>query len=312
MRKTLLVILVTFTIFITATLATSDSQQFVTLTYYDGQWMEAYFGYTGEHIIYDIPTIEGCVSPGPYPYEFNPTEPVHAYLQIRHFLWGPTPDDTNQLAIYLDGVAVLEAESSPGSWYPGGDGIDFIDLETVPAGTHNITMSATAAGCYVMDWWKILVPVEVVKTIHEVSAADRTFYVATVTGNDSTISNFMFDETFVHENWVGLISFDVTGPSGTTGFCNITIPTDLMRGDPWLILINDTITPETIIIDGNGTHTFLYFTYPHNAHIEISGTWVVPEFPTTLLLPLLIIVTLAAVILRKKLWSTKHRDAMPH
>ena len=304
MRRTLMVTLIAmFAIFPTAA-----SQQFATLTYYDGQSQTVIFGPTGETVTADMPAL-GWVSPGPYPYEFDLTEPLHVYLQIRHFLY-TTIDVQNNLTINLDNVPILEATvpSPPPDWYPGGDGIDLIDLGTVSAGTHNITMSADLPNYYAMDWWKILVPVEVVKTTHEVSAADRTFYIATVTGSDSTISDFMFDETFVHEDWVGLVSFDVTGPPGTTGFCNITIPTDLMRGEPWLILINDTLTPETIIIDGNGTHTFLYFTYPHNAHIEISGTWVVPEFPTTLLLPLLIIVTLAAVILRKKLWSTKHRN----
>ena len=311
MRRILMVTLIAmFATFAIAAPATSASQQFITLTHYDGQSKTRLFSPTGEIVTIDAPAL-GSVSPGPYPYEFDPTEPLHVYLQIRHFLWNPEEGFQNNLTINLDNASILEANillPLP-YWYPGSDGIDLIDLGTVPAGTHNITMSAALPNYYAMDWWKILVAVEVVKTIHEVSAAGQTFYIATATGSDSTITNLMFDETFVHDGRMGLISFDVTGPPDTTGFCTITIPKNLTRvgiGESWLIKVNG--VGASYSVDENATHTWLYFTYPHNVHIEISGTWVVPEFPATLLLPLLIIVTLAAVILRKKLWSTKHRN----
>jgi hypothetical protein len=43
----------------------------------------------------------------------------------------------------------------------------------------------------------------------------------------------------------------------------------------------------------NGTHTILDLTYSHSTHIiEITGTTVVPEFQSWLLLPILAIATL--------------------
>ena len=308
----------TFAILVTTTPVTSVPSQSIIITYYDGQcapgWLHE------EKVNLDAPA-KGAeyVDPGPYPYEFNLGEPLHVHLQIRHWLGRPAEGEENYLTIYLDGVPILEANTIGLDWYPGGEGMELIDLGTLPAGTHFINMSATSDGHYGLDWFIVLKLVEVT---HEIFVGPTRFYFSTLSG--STFSNFVFDQTSPYEGWRGLISFDVTGPSSTKyhedfdvvittrtiGFYNITIPTDLMRGDPsWLILINGTSTPETLIIgEGNGTHIPIYFTYRHNAHIEISGTWVVPEFPTTLLLPLLIIVTLAAVILRKKLRSTKHRN----
>jgi len=90
--------------------------------------------------------------------------------------------------------------------------------------------------------------------------------------SSSTVSDFYFRKEAME------ISFNVTGPSGTLGFCNVTIPMDLMKG-PWLILVG--IVETSYNQSSNGTHTFLYFTYTHTTHnIKIRGTWVVPEFPS--------------------------------
>jgi len=175
-------------------------------------------------------------------------------------------------------------------------------------------MSAALPDYYAVDWWKI---VEVVETTHEVYVAGQTFYVVTVTESDSTISNLVFDETFVQDGWKGLLSFDITGPPATTSFCNITIPKSLTRvgkGESWLIKVDGVETSYDV--GENATHTWLYFTYPHSVHIEISGTWAVPEFQTTLLQPLLIALILAAVValilatvvLRKKLRSPRPKS----
>jgi len=103
----------------------------------------------------------------------------------------------------------------------------------------------------------------------------------------------------------GRISFNVTGPDGTVIFLNVTIPKALLEGNvtyPWAIKI-DGQNITNFISTTNATYTFLYFTYTLSTHkVEI---WVVPEFPTALILPLLIITALAATILRKKTQPTK-------
>jgi len=128
-------------------------------------------------------------------------------------------------------------------------------------------------------------------------------YVFTVTGpgwefnvivdSNSSVSSFEFRQGDKE------IKFSVTGPEGTAGFCNVTIPTGLMTG-PWIIFINGVVTSP--IQSGNGTHTFLYFTYTHSTkNVIIRGTWVVPEFPT--LIPMLLTLAFLAVstiVLKRK------------
>ena len=96
--------------------------------------------------------------------------------------------------------------------------------------------------------------------------------------------------------------FDITGSPDTVGFCFVTIPKSLLRGSPWTILLNSTnITAQTTISE-NETHTSIYFTYNYSTyHVQIIGTWVIPELPSTTILTLFMITTLfAAVILKKK------------
>lgn len=112
-----------------------------------------------------------------------------------------------------------------------------------------------------------------------------------------TLSAFSFNETEKKLN------FNITGTlSGQgMGFCNLTIPTELLRGPYSLKIDNSTIledhTPPT-----NGTHAFLYFTYATSIHtVEVVGTTAIPEFPSFLILPLFMISTLlAAIFYRRK------------
>jgi hypothetical protein len=110
--------------------------------------------------------------------------------------------------------------------------------------------------------------------------------------SNSTISNFNFNETLKQ------ISFNVTGPTNKTGYCNITIPKDLLRDSPWTILLNDTDWTTLCDITDNTTHTFIYIPYNCSTNtIQIIGTWAVPEFPSAVILPLLMIATMVSVIL---------------
>jgi len=108
---------------------------------------------------------------------------------------------------------------------------------------------------------------------------------------NSTITNFDFGTT--HEN---TISFNVTGPEGTTGFCRIVIPHALLDGN-YTILI-DGLPPimEKELPLSNSTHAYIYFTYSLTTHEVI----IVPEFSTTMILTLLIILSLSVACLARK------------
>jgi hypothetical protein len=109
--------------------------------------------------------------------------------------------------------------------------------------------------------------------------------------SNSTISDFNFNESQKQ------ISFNVTGPEGKAGYCNVTVPKDLLRDNPWTILLNDTDWTSSCTITENATHTFIYIAYGHSTNtIQITGTWVVPELSSTIILLLLMIVSLIALV----------------
>lgn len=118
--------------------------------------------------------------------------------------------------------------------------------------------------------------------------------------SNSTISTFKFNQPEMQ------ISFDVTGPSGTIGFCNVTIPKSLLKDSPWTITIDGQPPIDSITTD-NVTHTFLYFTYTHasTSHVIIQGTEVISEFPSAIILPILTILTMLAVAFAKRRYPRK-------
>jgi outer membrane protein assembly factor BamB len=101
------------------------------------------------------------------------------------------------------------------------------------------------------------------------------------------------------------LGYALQGIENTIGMSNITIPNALL-GPPYPSVTIDGASPLTgpTVVD-NGTHSSIYFTYLQSSHsVVITGTTVVPEFSPTLMLPLLMAMSLAAVILaRKKLRS---------
>jgi hypothetical protein len=103
---------------------------------------------------------------------------------------------------------------------------------------------------------------------HLINVYGQNFYIVTV--SNSTISNFLFSLASK------CITFSVVATTDTVGFCDITIPQNLL------------VPPYTVEIDGNmveppmysnGTHTFIHLVYTHSAHtIKITGAAAIPEF----------------------------------
>lgn len=112
--------------------------------------------------------------------------------------------------------------------------------------------------------------------------------------SDSTVANFIFNQSLMQT------SFEVSGETGTKGYCNVTIPETLLKGEPWIVKVNG--VDWNFAPSGNATHSFVYFNYTHAStfQVVIQGTWVVPEFPSAIILPIFIITTLVATIMMKK------------
>lgn len=95
-----------------------------------------------------------------------------------------------------------------------------------------------------------------------------------VTVSNSTIASLTFNQTSKQ------IAFKTTGPSGTPGFCDITIPKQLLNSplDQWNISVDGkTVTAR---IKENATHTFFYFNFTHSTKaVTITGTDPIDDTP---------------------------------
>jgi len=112
----------------------------------------------------------------------------------------------------------------------------------------------------------------------------------------STILGFEFNQT--EKNLI----MNVTGLSGTSGFCTVLVPEGLLYGTFNLSMDGYDLVEDD---DYSITHEDGYYkfdiTYIHSTHtIEIEGTQVVPEFPAWLTLPLFMAATMIAALLYKK------------
>ena len=131
------------------------------------------------------------------------------------------------------------------------------------------------------------------------------YYAATWNGKDysidvqsnSTVTGFRFNGPLCAS-----VTFEVSGPSGTTGFCRMTIPKTVLwaNGGQWTVLVGGTpVSCQSVIEDAD--FTYLYFNYTHSAKtVEIMGTGVVSEFPSGIILPMFLVATLAMLFLAKK------------
>ena len=134
--------------------------------------------------------------------------------------------------------------------------------------------------------------------VFQAVADSQTFNITVVT--NSTIPT----QTFNFSQGQKMISFSVTGLSGTAGFCNITIPrtlVDCTNLDEWVIFANGTDISGNCHKNRDADYTYICIPYNHSVQpIVVKGTWVIPEFPTAIIMPLFMLATLLAVIVYRR------------
>jgi len=102
------------------------------------------------------------------------------------------------------------------------------------------------------------------------------------------VTDFMFNQSLKQ------ITFNTGGSSGTMGFCNVTIPKDLLTGQ-YSVFAGES---QQLVFDeqANASHSLLSFSCPHSSNIiRIEGTEAIPEFPSWTLM-LLLLITLTVVL----------------
>jgi len=114
--------------------------------------------------------------------------------------------------------------------------------------------------------------------------------------SNSTIDSF----EYVAPNSI-MLQVSSTTANQTTGFCRMSIPHALIdpaNGSIQVIIDNgqtQVLSVNTTLYD-NGTYRWIYFTYQHSTHQIL----IVPEYPLSLILPLLIAATAMATGAHKK------------
>ena len=186
-----------------------------------------------------------------------------------------------------------EAENNANFWGIGSEGNYWSDYNGTDNNSDGIGDTPHIINQKNNDFYPLIAPM----TCFDAGTWEWVSYDVDVVSN-SSVSDFIF-------NPEGTINFIVEGEVGTTGFCRVTIPKDLLdTEDEWVILVDG--SPVTAKVNEHRTKTDLYFTYSHSTKtVEIIGTDAIPEFPSWIILPLLIIITFAAIIYKKRL-AKKH------
>jgi hypothetical protein len=107
--------------------------------------------------------------------------------------------------------------------------------------------------------------------------------------SNSTISDLVAPIWIEHPEVI-FLKLNATGTEESTGFCRVSFPTVLMNGT-YHVFVNGTEVEHILLPCSSADYSYLYFTYVHStAEIVI-----VPEFPSFLVLPLLMTATLLSV-----------------
>lgn len=118
-----------------------------------------------------------------------------------------------------------------------------------------------------------------------------------------TISNSTIISAPIFNGTAKTLTFNATGTSGTIGFCRIVIPMSLMsctNPEDWIVTVNG-MSPLYLNLTTDSNCTYMYFRYYHSTEtVQIRSTSAAPEFQPFMLLPLLTIVTLIGITIRKR------------
>jgi hypothetical protein len=122
---------------------------------------------------------------------------------------------------------------------------------------------------------------------------DEVYVVETC--SNSSVSDLIFNEDLMR------VQFNVDGDSGEPGYCNVTIPSELLSGDFTVFMDNNQLVEnEDYTVKSNSTHSTLGINYEHGAQvIDVIEVFGIPDFASWLALPFLMLATLTAIMSKR-------------
>jgi parallel beta-helix repeat protein len=118
-----------------------------------------------------------------------------------------------------------------------------------------------------------------------------TSFTTSTGGNVNVVSNSTIEDfEYLGSNSTIRMHVSNMTKGQTSGFCQLTIPHDLLP-PPYNVTVNNNLINYNTTYENN-TLTIIYFSYQHST-LDIT---IIPEFPSFLVLPLLMIATLLALI----------------
>jgi hypothetical protein len=183
-------------------------------------------------------------------------------------------------------------------------------------GTHTFTLPETANNYSFARWTKEGLTVATTNTItvdsdgiytaqytiehlyFEVPYEEEVYVVETY--SNSSVSDLSFNADLLR------IQFSVDGADEQGGFCNVTVPVELLLGD-FSVFVDDVelIEDGDFTVMSNGTHSTLSINYEHGVQvISVVEVFGIPDFAGWLFLPFAMSATLLILILRKKAQET--------
>ena len=116
--------------------------------------------------------------------------------------------------------------------------------------------------------------------------------------SNSEVSNLQFNEQ------AKAVSFTVSGETGTNGVTDITIPKSLLSGVMNVMIDGQAMSQDNVIQTVNTQdETTLEINYHHSTHtIEVVDTNAVPEFPTSVII---LTIAIMSIFLSSKIKFTR-------
>jgi len=115
--------------------------------------------------------------------------------------------------------------------------------------------------------------------------------------SNSTVESFEYFES----NSTIMMHVSNMTANQTSGFCRLTIPHDVLS-PPYTVMIGYGIITHTTIFE-NDTLGVIYFSYPHSEFDII----IIPEFPSLIILPLFMIVSVLVITIQRVMKRKRHR-----